>query len=715
MFMIAQASLFLWLPIVMILYTNFPPRKAVVYSYVYGWLFLPNIGFNLPGLPDYTKMTATGLAVFLAMMVFDLGRLLSIRPRWYDLPIIIWCLNPFTTALANGLGAYEGSSAILQQVVEWGLPYLIGRVYFNDLDGLRDLAEGITIGGLIYVPLCLLEIRLSPVLAGWVYGLQNWEGTRYGGYRPKVFLQTGLELGMWMTNASFLCCLLWSSGAIKTIRGAPFGMMTLALVVTTVLCKATGGVMLLFAGLAVMGSVKLTKRSWVIWPVIMIAPLYIYTRTFNIWSGVQVVELANSTVGGERAQSFEYRLDMERLLADRALERPISGWGRFNRFQITNSSGRVLTVPDGFWIITLGTMGLIGLTCLHCMMLMPMILTIRRFPMARWFDPQIVPVAGMAMILTLEMIDFLSNAMLNPIYPLVMGGVMGQAKSRPAGGHREAAEALAVASEMVGQGLVVDAWREFRRAAELASGSEDAEALRIRAEALDGLGHLLLESGRHGEAEAALRDALVLRDRIAADSPDPDHFRDLAIARDGLSRALAESGRTAEAIGERQIALQTWEILAADHPRNAEYRDRRVNTLNDLAWLLVTDPDPGLRDPARAVLLAEGAVRASADHDACWNTLGVARYRAGDWAGAIEALERSAISSPGGLGTAFDHYFLAMAWCRLRREDQAREWLERGAAWASGHRPGHVALRRFREEAEALLRDARDATVADLS
>ena len=201
----------------------------------------------------------------------------------------------------------------------------------------------------------------------------------------------------------------------------------------------------------------------------------------------------------------------------------------------------------------------------------------------------------------------------------------------------------------------------------------------------------------------ALQDALALRDWLAGEFSDADHFSDLAIARDGLSRALAESGRTAEAIGEREIALQIWRILAADHPRNDDYRDRRANTLNDLAWLLATDPDPTLRDPARALSLAEEAVRFSSDHDASWNTLGVARYRAGDWAGAIEALERSVISAPGGLGTAFDHYFLAMAWFQLQHEDQAREWLERGVAWSARHRPGHLALERFRQEAESLM------------
>jgi hypothetical protein len=281
---------------------------------------------------------------------------------------------------------------------------------------------------------------------------------------------------------------------------------------------------------------------------------------------------------------------------------------------------------------------------------------------------------------------------------------MGHKPYQVAGEHSEAEEALAVASEFTGEGWMVEASQEFHRAIELTSTSEDPGARRIQAEAFDGLGHSLQATGQIEEAVAAFHEALIIRDEIVAESPHDDHFRDLAIARDGLSRALAELGRTSEAIDERQLALEIWEALAAHHPREVEYHNHRVNTLNDLAWLLATDPGPSPRDPARALALAEEAARISPDHDALWNTLGVARYRVGDWAGAIEALERSALSSPDGGGTAFDHYFLAMAWYQLHREDQAGEWLERARAWAARHRPGHRELERFRQESESLLR-----------
>ncbi len=368
--------------------------------------------------------------------------------------MVVFCLCPFASATTNGLGAYEGASAMLEQIVSWGLPYLIGRVYFTDLDGLGELALGIAIGGLIYVPLCLIEVRFSPILETAVYGIAHWEGLRYGGYRPKVFLSTGLELGMWMTNASLVCYQIWSCGAVKTLRGIGLGKFLLVLLVTSVLCKSTGAIGVLVLGLSTMWIAKRTKRSWAVWLLIAIAPCYTVTRTFNLWSGQEAVQLPEATVGGDRAQAVSYRLYMENRLASHALEAPILGWGRFNRNQIHNKKGQVLTVPDGYWILALGINGLVGLTTLVVIMIQPMVLTIRRFPVATWSDPRVAPTVALAMILTLTMIDFLSNAMLNPIYALTMGGVVGQSAVRLGGRRREAEAGLAIATELMVEGRV---------------------------------------------------------------------------------------------------------------------------------------------------------------------------------------------------------------------------------------------------------------------
>ena len=705
--MTAQVALLAWPLIVVVLFNLLPPRKAVVYSFVAAWVFLPNGGYALNGLPDYTKMSATVVGVLIGSLLFDQARFFAIRPRWFDLPILAWCLGSFVTTIANGLTAYNGLSFMIVELMAWGFPYLIGRIYLTDMDALKDLSEAIVIAGLCYVPLCLLEIRLSPFLQGMVYGMTSWEGTRYGGFRPKVFLSNGLELGIWMANVSVVSYALWSFGTIKSIRNVSMGKIVLAIVGTTVLCKSTGAIVLMIFTIAILWVSRRFKKSVVIWLMIALPPLYCATRATNIWTGQEVAAFARATVGEERAQSFEYRLRMEGLLTARALEQPILGWGGFNRFQIIDKDGKAVTVPDGYWVIALGTHGLVGLTSMIALMLLPLILTMRRCPIATWNDPQVGSVVGLALMLAMTMVDFLSNAMYSPIYALAIGGFLGHLSYRPVEGHREAEDTLALAADLAGEGRMAEARHEFHRAIELTTSGEDDEARRIQAEALDGLGYSSIAEGHLEEAEAAFREALAIRDELAARSPDDERFRDLAIARDGLSRALAESGRIVEAIEERRIALQIWEILEANHPRVVEYRDRRVNTLNDLAWLLATNPGPTTHDPEQALALAEESVRISPDHDASWNTLGVARYRAGDWAGAIEALERSAASYQDGGGTAFDHYFLAMAWCCLQHHDHAEEWLERGIAWAARHRPGHSALERFRKEAESLLASER--------
>ncbi|MBV5327317.1 MAG: hypothetical protein JZU65_06720, partial [Chlorobium sp.] len=83
----------------------------------------------------------------------------------------------------------------------WGVPFLAGRIYFKDESTIKDLHRGIIIGGLIYMVLCLYEIRMSPQLNNMLYGFfpHSWvQHLRYGGFRPIVFMQHGLMVALWM-------------------------------------------------------------------------------------------------------------------------------------------------------------------------------------------------------------------------------------------------------------------------------------------------------------------------------------------------------------------------------------------------------------------------------------------------------------------------------------------------------------------------------------
>ena len=211
MSMLVPIAMFGWIPAVLVLFSLLPPRRAVIAAFLGAWLFLPVAAYPVQGLPDYDKMFAACTGVLLGVLLFDSTRVSEFRLHWLDLPMIIWCLVPFISSVTNGLGAYDGASAVLKTLVTWGLPYLIGRLYFRTTDDLRELAIGFFIGGLLYVPFCLYEIKMSPQLHRMVYGyhVSFANSKRFEGWRPAVFMQDGLMVGMWMVTASLAGIWLW--------------------------------------------------------------------------------------------------------------------------------------------------------------------------------------------------------------------------------------------------------------------------------------------------------------------------------------------------------------------------------------------------------------------------------------------------------------------------------------------------------------------------
>lgn len=424
--------LFAWFPVVLMLFAILRPRHAVITAYIAGWLFLPFAGFDLPGLPAFTKITATSYAVLVGALLFDSDRVLRFRPRWIDLPMILWCLVPLATSVTNDLGVYDGLAGVAGKTITWGLPFFIGRLYFGDLIGLRELAIGIVIGGLVYVPLCLYEIRMSPQLHRMFYGyhVRGWSGMRFGGYRPSVFLDTGLALGIWMTVASLMGVWLWRTKSLLSIRGVPMSLLVSVLLMTTILCKSTGALILLFVGIAVLMMTKWT-RSPILLACLVAAPiLFIGLRSTGRWSGDVLVELSGY-ISEERARSLQSRLENDDILAEKAWRRPIFGWGTWGRNRVYDDQGRDMSTTDGLWIIAFGHNGIVGLAALYTTLLLPAVLLLRRVPARQWATPAIAPAAALAVIVVLFAIDCLFNAMFNPIFLAAAGGLAGLVHMRP--------------------------------------------------------------------------------------------------------------------------------------------------------------------------------------------------------------------------------------------------------------------------------------------
>lgn len=420
--LLVPIMLFGWIPFVLMLFGLIAtPRRAVIVAYLFGLLFLPSYGYVIPGLPNYTKMTATSVGVLLGILMVDHAVITRFRPSWVDLPMFIFCLSPAMASLANGLGAYDAMSGAVHHLILWGLPFFIGRIYFNNIPALRELAIGIFIGGLIYTPLCLWEVRMSPQLNYEVYGFYAApfrEALRWGGFRPLVFMHDGLMLSMWMAMSGLLGWWLWVGGRLKAIWGIPTGLLAAAVIVTAVLCRSTGAVILLVAGLSTLFCLKFLRTRLLI-VLIIVAPLvYVGLRATQTWSLKHVVEVVHD-LNPRRAQSLEFRLVNEDRLAQKALQRPIFGWGGYGRSRVHNS------ITDGLWIITLGKTGFVGLAGLLGFLLLPMVVMLIRLPRSALLDPAWAAPVGIGIVLVLHMIDSLMNAFINPLFVLAAGGATG--------------------------------------------------------------------------------------------------------------------------------------------------------------------------------------------------------------------------------------------------------------------------------------------------
>jgi tetratricopeptide (TPR) repeat protein len=111
------------------------------------------------------------------------------------------------------------------------------------------------------------------------------------------------------------------------------------------------------------------------------------------------------------------------MLAAKALQRPLFGWGGWGRNRVFDEKGRDLTITDGYWIIVLGSFGAVGLTSWTVSLLLPMGIMVKRYPAPAWRDPALAPPSAISIIVNLHLIDCIANAFPNSVYILSLGAV----------------------------------------------------------------------------------------------------------------------------------------------------------------------------------------------------------------------------------------------------------------------------------------------------
>jgi hypothetical protein len=185
-----------------------PLPRAALTTYVVGWLFLPLITLNVQGLPPYGKFTATGLALLVWLPLFGGKSLASFRLCWWDIPIALWCVCPLFSSLTNDLGFYDGAAGVWDHLLSYGVPYVTGRICLKTFDDWRYATWLFVVAAVIYWPLCVFEIRMSPQLHGIVFGVGGRPSYEmktvlpFLYYAPTAFMNSSFEVStMFMSVA----------------------------------------------------------------------------------------------------------------------------------------------------------------------------------------------------------------------------------------------------------------------------------------------------------------------------------------------------------------------------------------------------------------------------------------------------------------------------------------------------------------------------------
>ncbi len=423
----------------LVAFRSLSPGRALIVSIMGAYLFLPPqpAAFDFPLLPAMTKESLPSLSVLVICLLLYRDRITLIpENKVARVLLAIYVLSPVGTTLTNldpvffgqiGLPAMSMKdmlSTIFRLILEI-TPFLLARNLLADRAGQRDLLVAFVIGGLIYSIPMLAEVRLSPQLNTWIYGFfqHNFEQmVRDGGFRPIVFLYHGLWAAFFAMQCVVAAVLL-----LRTEVGRLKTMLMLAAVYlfgVLVLCKSLAS--LLYAVVLVPLVLLLSRRV----QMVAVLGLAVVAMTYPAMKGAglvpeqQILQYAEQ-FDPDRAGSLRFRMENEKILLDRALERPVFGWGNWGRNQVFDPvTGVIQTVTDGYWVIALGAHGWVGWFGLFGLMLWPVVLAwgyVRRTERGVG-SPYI---AGMCLILAVNVFDMLPNATLTPLTWLWVGAILG--------------------------------------------------------------------------------------------------------------------------------------------------------------------------------------------------------------------------------------------------------------------------------------------------
>ncbi|PZX13458.1 hypothetical protein LX81_03242 [Palleronia aestuarii] len=443
-------ALIAWPVVALLLFARLPLREALVWSILLAYLFLPEtVSFNFPGIPAFDKWSIPACTLILAVLIYDktppgrgaasaAGQASRGQGVTLLFRVLMGCLllSPVLTVLANSDPVGVGGGRVLSGLRPWDIgnviaenlallvPYFMARRYLATPEAHRILLRALLAAGLAYSLLVLVEVRLSPQLNRWVYGFYQHsfaQHVRGGSYRPMVFLQHGLWVGF------FLLSVVLASGGLyrhlrakrdpKALRILLSGLWMMGVLMISRNLGATGLAFLFAPVILFLGG------RWQIRLAALVALLFVLYPAVR-QSGLVPTERITAitrAISEDRAQSFQFRLNNEDQLLERALERPVTGWGKWGRNRVYNEDGIDVSVTDGIWVIVLGTSGWFGYIAFFGLLALPVILLPGRLK----GQPVPFETAALAIVMAANFLYMVPNSTLTPLGWMMAGALAG--------------------------------------------------------------------------------------------------------------------------------------------------------------------------------------------------------------------------------------------------------------------------------------------------
>ena len=435
-----QVAFIVWIPVSAYFFCHYSARVAILANLFGGWAVLPGayyvpstqvfpfwvLGVCLPTNQFFTKATVIGLTALAGTLVFHTSDLKKRQPRLCDVPMAIWCSVPLISATTHLRTLHEGFLGAVYLAITWGVPWMLGRIYFSDDDSLLLAARACVIAGICYVPICLVEIFAGPQLYAFIYGYQpyRWVGAeRYIGFRPIGMMEDGNQLGIWMAAATLIAVSLFARRTKARIFGLSLGWAAAGLAAVTLFCQSVGSILLLLFLLPLtLLKRRLVQRTGVAVLVLCMVVFILIRMTGLVplralaqQSGpIHSIASGLSRIG---RQSLGWRLAREESHTRMVLQEPILGYGQWDWWQ--NGDSR----PWSLWMLAFGMYGLVGLIALISIFFLPVARAVWSSGEGDTSNQPNLRLPLAALILMVAIDSLLNGAVILP-YLLVVGGLV---------------------------------------------------------------------------------------------------------------------------------------------------------------------------------------------------------------------------------------------------------------------------------------------------